>query len=295
MRLRILNLLLRLCVWPALRFGHSPALAAQIFEIVAPRLFPGPPFNCHLTERLDGMTLHWVRVGSTDQRRIVLFLHGGAYLSGSGRAYHGLLGHLSRYTGLPVCAPDYRLLQHAPFPAAFDDALRTWDELLARGYHPSDIVLGGDSAGGGLMLALLAELTQRGTPPRAAFAMSPWTDLTLQGASLQSKQEVVLPAARMQEVVHRYLRDAAPDDPRASPLFARFNAPPPVLIQVGDGEALLNDAQRMADALGPAADLRVWPHVPHVWPIFHGYIPQAAAAFQEIATFVQASFAMDKR
>lgn len=102
---------------------------------------------------------------------------------------------------------------------------------------------GGDSAGGGLMLALLAELTQRGTPPRAAFAMSPWTDLTLQGASLQSKQEVVLPAARMQEVVHRYLRDAAPDDPRASPLFARFNAPPPVLIQVGDGEALLNDAQ----------------------------------------------------
>ena len=194
-----------------------------------------------------------------------------------------------------VCLPDYRLLQDAPFPAAFDDAVQTWEHLLSIGYRPQDIILGGDSAGGGLMLALLAYLTQTAQRPRAAFAMSPWTDLTLSGASLQTKSEVLLPVSRMDDVIDRYLDGAPRNDPRASPLFARYENPPPVLIQVSGKEALRDDALRMRAGLGEAADIRVWQDVPHVWQMFEGYIPQARSALVELADFVQASFDSDNR
>lgn len=295
MRLRILNLWLRYCVRPILQVGHSPKLAAAAFDAAAPWLFRGPPHICHRTESVDDLTLHWISVGPVEPRRVILYFHGGAYLAGSGTAYRGLLGRMSKLTGLRVCAPDYRLLQQAPFPAAFDDALRAWASLMAKGYRPADVVLGGDSAGAGLMLALLSHLTHAGQRPCAAFAMSPWTDLTLQGASLQSTAEVVLPVDRMNDVVARYLCGAAPDDPRASPLFAQFDEPPPVLIQVGSGEALRDDAVRMAQRLGPMAQLRIWPSVPHVWQMFDGYVPQARAALCEIADFVHTSFAMASR
>ena len=112
---------------------------------------------------------------------------------------------------------------------------------------------------------------------------------------MQSTAEVVLPVDRMNDVVARYLCGAAPDDPRASPLFAQFDEPPPVLIQVGSGEALRDDAVRMAQRLGPMAQLRIWPSVPHVWQMFDGYVPQARAALCEIADFVHTSFAMASR
>ena len=295
MRLRILNFWLHYLVRPVLSFQSSPARAKRAFEFVAPWVFRGPPHICHLTETIDDLTLNWVSVGRTTPRRVILYLHGGAYFAGSGASYRGLLGRISKLTGIRICAPDYRLLQDAPFPAAFEDAVLAWDLLIAKGYRPQDIVLGGDSAGGGLMLALLAHLTQRGQQPRAAFAMSPWVDLTLQGKSLTTKQEVLLPVSRMDEVVDRYLGSAARNDPRASPLFAKFDRPPPVLIQVGSGEALRDDAVRMADVLGDAADLRVWQDVPHVWQMFDGYIPEARKALEEIAEFVQTSFAIDNR
>ncbi|WP_411891059.1 alpha/beta hydrolase [Yoonia sp. SDW83-1] len=295
MRLRILNAWLRYAVRPVLGRARSPERQARAFDRIGPRLFRAPPFICHLTERAGDLRLHWISVGRTDPRRVILYLHGGAFIVGSGVAYRGLLGRIAKLTGLRVCAPDYRLLQDTPFPAAFDDAVGAWDALLAKGYLPSDIVLGGDSAGGGLMLALLVRLCARGTRPAACFAMSPWTDMTLCGDSLRSREEVLLPVGRMPELVARYLQGAAADDPRASPLFARFDTPPPVLIQVGGGEALLDDARRMADVLGDAALLRVWDDVPHVWQMFDGYIPEAGAALREIADFVQTSFVMASR
>jgi len=276
MRLRILNFWLHYLVPPVLSFQSSPARAKRAFEFVAPWVFRGPPHICHLTEAIEDLTLNWVSVGRTTPRRVILYLHGGAYFAGSGASYRGLLGRISKLTGIRICAPDYRLLQDAPFPAAFDDAVRAWDLLIAKGYRPQDIVLGGDSAGGGLMLALMAHLT-------------------LQGKSLTTKQEVLLPVSQMDEVVDRYLGSAARNDPRASPLFAKFDRPPPVLIQVGSGEALRDDAVRMADVLGDAADLRVWQDVPHVWQMFDGYIPEARKALEEIAEFVQTSFAIDNR
>ncbi|WP_162617631.1 alpha/beta hydrolase [Yoonia maritima] len=262
--------------------------------MAAPWLFRGPPYICHLTETVNTLTLNWISTGRVHPRRVILYFHGGAYFVGSGAAYRGLLGRVSSMTGLRVCAPDYRLLQDAPFPAAFDDSVLAWDALIAKGYRPQDIILGGDSSGGGLMLALLAFLTQRGDYPLAAFAMSPWVDLTLQGQTLHAKSEVLLPISRIDEVVNRYLKGAVRDDPRASPLFARFDQPPPVLIQVGSGEALRADAERMAGAL-QGAQLCVWDEVPHVWQMFDGYVPEARNALAEIAEFIQTSFVIDSR
>ncbi|MCG3266788.1 alpha/beta hydrolase [Yoonia sp. I 8.24] len=278
-----------------LGLSKSPTRAKWTFDLIGPRLFPGPPLICHLQEALGNLTLHWVSVGPVEPRRVILYFHGGAYFVGSGTAYRGLLGHISKLTGVRVCAPDYRLLQDAPFPAAFDDAVAAWDALIAKGYRPKDIVLGGDSAGGGLMLALLTHLIAQGDHPRAAFAMSPWTDLTLSGPSLQTKSEVLLPVSRMDEVVDRYLCGADRHDPRASPLFARIERAPPVLIQVGSGEALRDDAVRMADVLAGAATLKIWEDVPHVWQMFVGYIPQARAALTQMARFVHASFESESR
>ena len=295
LRLRTLNFGLRHAVRPFLGLSNSPERAARTFDRFAPLIFSGPPYICHLTEIANAVPLHWISVGSVQPRHVILYLHGGAYFSGSGTAYSGLLGRISSLTGLRVCAPDYRLLQQDPFPAALDDAVGAWDALLQKGYRPRDIVLGGDSAGGGLMLSLLSYLTLRDQRPRAAFALSPWTDLTLAGESLTTATEVLLPVRRMSEVVDRYLGAADRADPRASPLFATFVNPPPVLIQVGSGEALRDDAVRMAQVLGPQADLRIWADVPHVWQMFDGYIPEARAALREVAEFIQMSFAMDSR
>jgi len=271
----------------------TPQKAAADFARCARLGFRVPPYLCHLTEICDGLKLHWISVGQVDPDRVILYLHGGAYLSGSGDTHCALVGRLSRLSGLRACVPDYRLLQDAPFPAAFQDACAAWDMLRARGYAPRDIVLGGDSAGGGLMLALLSHLTRRGEVPASAFALSPWTDLTMSGATLGCETEALLPIDRMTEVVDLYLEGADRKDPRASPLFARFNAPPPVLIQVGAQEALADDARRMTRALqkaGGAVTLREWPTALHVFQILDGWLPESRIALSEVARFIQVSF-----
>ncbi|HEV8035393.1 alpha/beta hydrolase [Yoonia sp.] len=295
MRLALLNLALRYGVKPLLGRASNPEREARKFERIGPVACPPPPFLCHLTEDIRGLCLHWISVGRPAPRKVIFYLHGGAYFAGSGQAYRGLLGRLSKVTGLRVCAPDYRLLQVAPFPAAFEDTVATWNALMAKGYRPGDIVLGGDSAGGGLMLALLAHLCATGQRPAAAFAFSPWVDLTLSGQSLHKAPEVLLPVGRMPEVVARYLAGADPKDPRASPLFAVFDQSPPVLIQVGGDEALFDDAKRMAEKLGPAAQLQILPSAPHVLVFFARLLPQARVALRDVASFVHTSLVIAKR
>ncbi len=289
-QLAILRSLGRRVMRPKLMRTSTPEQAAADFARAA-RVFRAPPYLCRLT---DG-PLHWITAGPVAPRRLIVHFHGGAYFSGSGATHARMLGRLSRLTGVRVCAPDYPLLQEAPFPAAFESACAAWDSLMSRGYRPADIILGGDSAGAGLMLALLAQLTQRAEAPAAAYAMSPWTDLTMSGESLATfaTSDPIIPVARMGEVAALYLAGAAPDDPRASPLFARFAAPPPVLIQVGAEEALRDDATRIADVLrtaGGSVELRLWPGAPHVWHLLDGWVPEARAGLREVAGFIQTSF-----
>lgn len=233
-----------------------------------------------------------ISCGPVISGRIVLYLHGGAYFAGSTETHKGLMGRLSRLSRVEVAAPDYRLLQVAPFPAAFDDCLTAWNHLR-QGREPGEIIIAGDSAGGGLALALLAHVLAQGERPAGVVALSPWTDLTLSGATLGSGREVLLPVERMAEVAAEYLAGAEARDVRASPLFATFVEPPPVMIQVGGREALRDDSERMAQVLrmaGGEVVLEVWDDCPHVWQIFDGWVPEARAALRRVAHFVQTSF-----
>lgn len=213
-----------------------------------------------------------------------------AYVAGSPATHAATLGRLSR---LAVVAPDYRKAPEHPAPAAFEDAQAAHAALLAQGWAPGQIILGGDSAGGGLALALLADLCARDLRSAGLIAFSPWTDLTLSGPSLRDNAaaDPLLPVSRIAEAVAMVRGALDQGDPRLSPLFARFDRPPPVLILAGSDEVLSDDSRRMAavlQAAGGAVTLEEVPKAPHVWPIFDGWLPEARAALHEAARFARA-------
>lgn len=297
LRLRLLRIQMRLLAKPKLQRTPGPDEARHDFARTARYLFRQPPFVRHLV-RPGG--LHWISASDCAPGRVILYLHGGAYISGSPVTHRGMIARISKLSGVEVCAPAYRLAQDAPFPAAFDDAVAGFLRLEALGYRPCDIVLGGDSAGGGLMLALLAWACGQGKAPRAAFAFSPWTDLAMTGASLRENAQVdpLLPVARMTELIQIYLGTADPRDPRASPLYADFPGAPPVLIQLSQTEILRDDGLRIADRLrsfGATVTVETAPDSPHVWQIFDGWLPEARDSLQSVARFVQTSFADNMR
>lgn len=286
---RAINAWMRYGMKPVLQVTSSPQLARRVFELTAPLFCPALPYT-RVLRRPAPVPLYLVSAGRTRSRQVILFLHGGAFLAGSARAYQGMLSRLSYASGLEIAVPDYRLLQEAPFPAAYDDAMTAWQSLRRMGYGPGDILLAGDSAGGGLALALLGGLLAKGERPAGVVAFSPWCDLTLSGASISANQakDVLIPTGRMNEVVEQYLAGADPADARASPLFAEFTDPPPVLIQAGDVEVLLSDAERMAERLqaaGGSVRLTLWRDVPHVWQFMAGHLPEGQAALEEAAAF----------
>lgn len=297
-RLRLATWGTRQTVRRALQRTKTPRHAEASLNRTARLLFRKPPFTCHLTSTHDGLRYHWINVAKPRPDKVILYFHGGAYMAGSGETHLGMLVRLSKLSGVRVCAVDYRLLQDAQFPAPFEDAIKAWDHLISLGYAPDDIVMAGDSAGGGLMLALLAHLTQQGIRPAGGVGISPWTDLTLSGKSLAVKTEAILPVAKMDEAVSLYLGDADRADPRASPLFATDISPPPVLIQISAREALADDGRRMVAHLrqaGGQAALQEWNAALHVFHILDGWVPESRKALEDIAKFIQTSFAMANR
>jgi acetyl esterase/lipase len=297
-RLAATTLALRALVKPALARTATPDRARRDFERIAP-LFRAPP---HLREirRQGAPPLVWLSAGPVAAGRAILWFHGGAYVAGSPRTHRGMLGRLSSEAGVEVCAPDYRLAPEAPFPAAYQDAEAAWSRLREIGYRPGDIVLGGDSAGGGLALALLSARLQAGERPAGAVVFSPWVDLTLSGASLaeNARADPLLPVGRIEEVARLVAPEADRRDPRLSPLFAPFPAPPPVLIQASRSEILRDDAARMATTLrgaGGRVTLEIREATPHVWQILDGWLPEARDALRRAGRFVQSAFAETRR
>lgn len=283
-RLRALNVVLRRVVKPRLAATETPQIARAEFDRTARLLFRRPPHLLRLVAPGEP-PLHWITAGPVAPRGVLLYFHGGAYFAGSPATHEGLIGHLSRAAGLRAAAPAYARAPDRPAPAAFEDAVSTHARLRALGHRPGEIVLAGDSAGGGLALALLSHLLARDEAPAGAVLFSPWTDLALGSASLTTNAEAdpMLPVRRIEEVVGYVLGDLRPDDPRISPLHASFSGPPPVMIHVGETEILRDDSQRMAARLRRAGgDVRLEqrPDVPHAWPLFDGWIPEAAQAIE---------------
>ncbi|HMV48884.1 MAG TPA: alpha/beta hydrolase [Blastocatellia bacterium] len=226
--------------------------------------------------------------------RTVYYLHGGGYVACTPATHRGFTAHLSRAANAKVFALDYRRAPEHRFPAALEDAVRGYRMLLEEGERPEHMVIGGDSAGGGLTLATLIALRDRGLPlPSAAFCLSPWTDLAATGGSIITNEDKdpMLTGHGIKEFAAIYHGQTPADDPLVSPLYGDLIGLPPLLIYVSNTEILLDDSVRLAARAkkhGVKADLRVWNELPHVWPIFVSFkLPEAQQALGEIAEFVR--------
>ncbi len=235
----------------------------------------------------------WVTASNTVSERVVLYLHGGGYVSGSPATHAAITTRLAYTAAARIFAPDYRLAPEHPFPAAVEDAWTTyWWLLTEHGLAPEQIVLAGDSAGGGLCIALLLALREAGMPlPAGAVGISPWVDLTLSGATMGVNEptdflnaDILGAASRMYTAGHDAL------DPLISPLYADLAGLPPLLIQAGSAEMLLDDSRRFATrarAAGVDVTLEVWAHMVHVWHFTWMLEPKARQALDAIGRFVR--------
>jgi monoterpene epsilon-lactone hydrolase len=304
LQLRLLIAASRLFVKRQMARAPDPLPLRPQFDRTARWLFRPPPLTLlRDTELAPGLAALIVsnRPGSHPPRprKAVLYFHGGAFVSGHPWGFASLIGRLARLTRSEVIAPDYRLAPEHPFPAGAEDARRAWDALIARGYRPGDIVIGGDSAGGNLALGLLAGLLADGIRPAGLFAFSPVTDLTFSGPTITDNAETdpMLPAERRKDLMRFYLEGARPEDTRASPLFAEFPDAPPVFLQFSETEILADDSRRIAGKLrasGGEVVLDPWPHAPHVWVIFDKLVPEAREGLKRAAAFINARFDGDQ-
>jgi acetyl esterase/lipase len=245
---------------------------------------------------IDGLAAEWSEAPGADRESALLFFHGGGYCSGSIVSHRRLVTEAGRAAGLKTLAVAYRLAPEQPFPAAFEDALTAWRVLQAQGLEAGRIVVGGDSAGGGLTIALINRLRAAGeAPPSCAWLISPWTDLTLSGETLTTKDAVdpLIHKPYLEELAGAYLSGAAaPDDPRVSPLFSRLEGFPPTLIQVGSAETLLSDSTRLAARLGEAdvrVTLEIWPQMIHAWPLWNAHLEDGRRALASAGAFMRRS------
>ncbi|MEU6414600.1 alpha/beta hydrolase [Microbispora sp. NPDC046933] len=224
----------------------------------------------------------------------LLHFHGGGYVLGSPGTHAGVTARLARRARLRATSLDYRLAPEHPFPAAVDDGLAAYRALLDEGVRPEELVLAGDSAGGGLAVATLVAARDAGLPqPAGAVVFSPWVDLTLGGQSMRTKKDAdpIFTREAIQAFATPYLAGQDPTQPLASPVFADLRGLPPLLVQAGSNELLLDDAVRLAGRA--AADevevtLRVWPQVPHVFQNHFGHLDEADEALDEAARFLSA-------
>jgi acetyl esterase/lipase len=254
---------------------------------------PLPPGVTAAPVDAGGVRAEWIRAGE-DGRGALVYFHGGGYVMGSIATHRLLLAALAAATGLPVLAVDYRLAPEHPHPAAVEDAARAYRWVLGRGADPRAIVVAGDSAGGGLAVATLVALRDAGDAlPAGGVCISPWTDLTLESATIRSKADVdpLVPHRILAMGAEAYLAGAPATTPTASPLFAELAGLPPLLVQVGTEEVLLDDARelaRRARAAGVDVTLEVWEEMFHVWHAFAMLLPEGRQAIDRIGAWVRA-------
>lgn len=243
---------------------------------------------------IEGLRGEWSMAPGSDASRVLLYFHGGGYCSGSILSHRRLVTEAGRAAKARTLAIEYRLAPEHPFPAALDDALSAWRFLGKQGIVAEHIAVGGDSAGGGLTGALINRLRQTGGRiPGCAWLISPWTDLTLSGSTLATKDEVdpIIHKAYLAELVQAYLPPGVDKkDPRVSPLYADLAGLPPTLIQVGSCETLLDDSTRFAAAAGSAGvavTLEIWPEMIHAFPMWNAHLAAGRQALANAGEFIR--------
>lgn len=271
-------------------FDLEAARASMLAMSANPQLPDGAAFE---KTTIAGIPAEWVTLPGTDTTKTVLYLHGGGYVLGSIDTHRGLGSRIAEAAGTRMLMLDYRLAPETPFPGAVEDATAAYDFLLEQGVAPEKIAVGGDSAGGGLTFATLVSLKEQGKPlPGAAFALSPWVDLEGLGASMETRAEAD-PMVSKQGLVRMgkfYLGDADPKTPLAAPLYADLSGLPPMLVQVGTAETLLDDSIRIVDrmiASGGRVELQQYEDLIHVFQAFAPIVPESLEAIDRIGAFLK--------
>lgn len=238
-----------------------------------------------------GVPAEWHIADGVDENKVILYVHGGGYVMGSVGTHRDMTSRLSTAAGARVLSLNYRLAPEHPFPAPVDDAVAAYGWLLDQGISPSNIAIAGDSAGGGLALAALIAIRDAGQPlPAAGVGISPWVDMEGTGESMTTRAaaDPVVQKEGLLGMAKLYLGDTDPKNPLAAPLHANLAGLPPLLIQVGDAETLLDDSTRFAERARKSdvdVTLRVWDEMPHVWHMFAAVLPEAQQAIDEVGAF----------
>ncbi|RTQ48229.1 steryl acetyl hydrolase [Hymenobacter gummosus] len=277
---------------------HRPSVNGLRLGLELSTLLQFMPWGVHFHRAETGcdVVAEWIEPEGADQQRVLLYLHGGGYVMGSLNTHRGFIGALAQRCGLRALSVDYRKAPEHPFPAALDDALAAWRWLLTQGYAPHDIMLAGDSAGGGLVLALLLHLRDARQPlPAAALCFSPWTDLNLPASVDHIPDEArFIEALEIRSWGRHYAADTPLTHPLVSPLYAELRGLPPLLLQVSDGELLFHDSLALAArarAAGTAVTVQQFEGLVHWWHLFWRAVPEARTALQRTAGFARGVWA----
>ena len=249
----------------------------------------------------DGVPGEWSMAPGSDASKVLLFFHGGGYCSGSILSHRRMVTEAGRAMWMRTLAIDYRRAPEHPFPAQHEDALTAWRFLRAQGIAANHIAVGGDSAGGNLSLSLVCRLRAASEAlPGCAWLVSPWTDLTMSGTTLTTKDAVdpLIHHGYLEELAEAYVPPPIDRrDPLISPLFGDLRGFPPMLIQVGSAETLISDATRLAEAAGIAdvdVRLEIWPHMIHAWPVRNAGLADGRRALAAAGEFVRARIAQSR-
>lgn len=270
----------------------TPQELRKVFENVASATPLQPDIKCEKVNA-GGIDAEWICAPNASADRAVLYVHGGGYVIGSVNTHRDLMARVSRASGARVLGINYRLAPENPFPAAVDDSVAAYRWMLAQGLKPNRIAVAGDSAGGGLTVATLVAIRDAKLPvPGAGVCLSPWVDLEGTGESMTSRAAVdpVVQREGLLGMAAAYLGGKNPRTPLAAPLYADLKGLPPLLIQVGDAETLLDDSTRLNDrakAAGVKTKLEVWPEMIHVWQLFAGFLPEGQQAVDGIGAFLK--------
>ncbi len=246
---------------------------------------------------INGISAEWLYQKDQIEDRAILYLHGGSYHAGSLKTHRDLAARIGKVSSSPVLSIDYRLAPENPFPAALEDAVSAYIWLIEhKNIKSSKIAIAGDSAGGGLTFATLLKLRdEERTLPACAIGLSPWTDLALTGDSIKTKADVdiMLTENEGEQSAELYLKDLDRKHPLAPPLYANLKGLPPLLIQTGTAEIILDDSTRFAEKAekdGVKVILDLWPGMFHVFQIFGNLMPESKKALEKIGDFIKENF-----